>query len=132
MPLRLSLRPNEKLLLNGVVLVNGDARAELIVLNDAAILREKEIMTEEEADTVCKQIYFLVQVLYIDQANSAAYQAKLAVLMDRLGSDVPVMFPALDQMRGLIIKRDYYHALKIARRLISTEKELLENVGKSN
>lgn len=132
MPLRLSLRPNEKLFLNGAVIVNGDSRADLVILNDAAVLREKEIMTEEEADTVCKQIYFLAQLTYIDQSNKADYLAKLAILMDQLGSDVPIMFPVLDQMRGLIVDEDYYHALKVARKLISTEKELLENAGQSD
>ena len=44
MPLRLDLRPHEKLFLGGAVLVNGDSRCQLAVLNDVPVVREKDIL----------------------------------------------------------------------------------------
>lgn len=128
MPLRLTLRPKEKFFLNGAVVVNGDNRAELTLLNDAAILREKDILTEDAVDTVCKRIYFMVQLIYIDTQNLADYQANLKTLLSDVAEAVPSIVPELDLIRELVSQRDYYHAMKIARKLISIEKELLGNV----
>ncbi len=50
MPLKLSLKPNEKLVINGAVIANGDKRTTLVVQNQAAILREKEILQADGAD----------------------------------------------------------------------------------
>ena len=44
MPLKLSLKPGEKFVLNGAVLTNGDKRASLVIQNKACVLREKDIM----------------------------------------------------------------------------------------
>ncbi|MBX9746498.1 MAG: flagellar biosynthesis repressor FlbT, partial [Hyphomonadaceae bacterium] len=58
MPLKLSLRPGEKFVVNGAVVQNGDRRAALVLQNKASVLREKDIMQAEEADTPAKRIYF--------------------------------------------------------------------------
>ena len=50
MPLRLDLKPHEKLFVGGAVLVNGDSRCTLTVLNDVSILREKDILHPEDAN----------------------------------------------------------------------------------
>ena len=51
MPLKLSLKPGEKFVLNGAVLANGDKRASLVLQNKACVLREKDIMQPDEATT---------------------------------------------------------------------------------
>ena len=58
MPLKLSLKPGEKFVLNGAVVQNGDRRAALILQNKASVLREKDIMQAEEAVTPARRIYF--------------------------------------------------------------------------
>jgi flagellar protein FlbT len=40
MPLKLSLKPGERFVVNGAVLQNGDRRAVLLLQNKASILRE--------------------------------------------------------------------------------------------
>jgi flagellar protein FlbT len=127
-PLRLTLRPKEKFFLNGVVVVNGENRADLTLLNDAAILREKDIMTEDAADTVCKRIYFLLQLMYIDPDSSPDYRVKLSELLMSFGQAVPATVSDLDQIGAHVLQGDIYHAMKVARKLISIEKELLDNV----
>jgi len=129
-PLRLNLRPHEKLFLNGAVIVNGESRTEFTVLNDAAILREKDIMTEEAANTVCKRIYFLIQLMYIDPPSLRGYRNALDAVLDETGKAVPDLAPFLDRIRDLVSNGSYYQAMKVARKLISIEKETLENAGK--
>ena len=47
LPLKLSLKPGEKFVLNGAVVQNGDRRGVLVLQNKASVLREKDIMQEE-------------------------------------------------------------------------------------
>ncbi|MBL4618299.1 MAG: flagellar biosynthesis repressor FlbT, partial [Robiginitomaculum sp.] len=66
MPLKLSLKPGEKFVLNGAVVQNGERRANLILQNQASVLREKDIMQEAEANTPAKRVYFPVMMMYLD------------------------------------------------------------------
>ncbi len=51
MPLKLTLRPDEKFILNGVELQNGHRRGVLLVnTEEAAVVREDQIMSTEERD----------------------------------------------------------------------------------
>jgi flagellar protein FlbT len=65
MALRIELKPRERFILGGAVLQNGEARSELILENNVPILRGKNILSLEEADTPCKRIYFLIQLMYV-------------------------------------------------------------------
>src|SRR6476660_10518740 len=73
MPLKLSLKPGEKFVLNGAVVQNGDRRGVLVLQNKASVLREKDIMQEEEANTPARRIYFPVMMMYLDEANADRY-----------------------------------------------------------
>jgi flagellar protein FlbT len=66
MSLRLQLKPHEKCIVGGAAIQNGDKPTSFIVANQTTILREKHILTEETANTLAKQIYFVVQMIYID------------------------------------------------------------------
>ena len=70
MPLKLSLKPGEKFVLNGAVVQNGDRRSALLLQNKASVLREKDIMQEEEANTPARRIYFPVMMMYLDEAGA--------------------------------------------------------------
>src|SRR3954463_7208829 len=73
MPLKLSLKPGEKFVLNGAVVQNGDRRGVLLLQNKASVLREKDIMQAEEANTPARRIYFPVMMMYLDESNAARY-----------------------------------------------------------
>lgn len=81
MPLKLSLKPNEKFVLNGAVIQNGDRRATLVVQNQAAILREKEILQVEEVTTPARRIYFPIMMMYLDPEHTDSYYDDFVVRM---------------------------------------------------
>src|SRR6201996_3016582 len=66
MPLKLSLKPGEKFVLNGAVLANGDKRISLVIQNKACVLREKDIMLPEDANTPARRIYLAIMMMYLD------------------------------------------------------------------
>ena len=73
MPLKLSLKPGEKFVLNGAVVQNGDRRGVLVLQNKASVLREKDIMQPDQVTTPARRIYFPVMMMYLDndRANAA-------------------------------------------------------------
>jgi flagellar protein FlbT len=73
LPLKLSLKPGEKFVLNGAVVQNGDRRGVLVLQNKASVLREKDIMQPEEAVTPARMIYFPVMMMYLDEPGALRY-----------------------------------------------------------
>lgn len=66
MPLKLSLKPGEKFVLNGAVVMNGDRRATLVLQNKASVLREKDIMQPDDVSSPARRIYFPVMMMYLE------------------------------------------------------------------
>src|SRR5262250_858 len=71
--LKRSLKPGERFVLNGAVVQNGDRRGTLILQNKASVLREKDIMQVEDANSPSRRIYFPVMMMYLDEAGSGQY-----------------------------------------------------------
>ena len=61
MALVIDLKPGEKVLVGTAVITNDKQRTRLHIAGDAAILREKDVLKEEDALTSCQKIYFLIQ-----------------------------------------------------------------------
>lgn len=72
----LKLRPHEELMINGVVLENGDRKTRLRVKTEGAhILRLRDALKPEEARTPLEQAYYIAQLAVgggIDRAEAAA------------------------------------------------------------
>ncbi len=130
MPLKLSLKPGEKFVLNGAVLQNGDRRASLVLQNKASVLREKDIMQPEDVSSPARRIYFPVMMMYLDEANAHKYYDEFAAyLADFMGviQNPPVLMDCLNASKHVMAK-EYYKALMLARKLIEYEDERLGNV----
>ena len=70
MPLKLNVKPGEKFVVNGAVMVAGGKGASLVLQNEATILLGKDIIQEDEADTPAKRIYFTILLMYLDADKS--------------------------------------------------------------
>ncbi len=84
MPLKLSLKPGERFVVNGAVLQNGDRRAVLLLQNKASILREKDIIQPEEANTPVRRIYFPIMMMYLDPAGAAGILRRIRLAHERV------------------------------------------------
>src|SRR3546814_14061402 len=73
MPLKINIKPGEKFIVNGAVMVAGNKGASLILQNEATILLGKDIMQEEDADTPAKRIYFTILSMYLDDEGRQKY-----------------------------------------------------------
>jgi flagellar protein FlbT len=131
MPLKLDLRPHEKLFLGGAVVVNGDSRCQLTVLNDVPVLREKDILKNEDADTPCKRIYLAVQLMYMDPSNLPSYHQYYWEQVRAVIELAPSTTELISRISASVLDGHYYQALKSARELIRYEQELVSNARKS-
>ena len=131
MPLKLSLKPGEKFVLNGAVVQNGDRRGVLVLQNKASVLREKDIMQAEDANTPARRVYFPVMMMYLDEGGAARSYDEFA---RRIGEFLSVISNAdiLADCVGIskhVLAREYYKALMACRKIIEYEDERLGNVS---
>lgn len=129
MPLKLSLKPGERFVLNGAVVQNGDRRGVLILQNKASVLREKDIMQEEEVNSPARRIYFPVMMMYLDEAGAEKYHAEFVRRVSEFMSVIqnPEILNDCVAISRHVLAREYYKALMIARKLIDYENERLAN-----
>jgi flagellar protein FlbT len=127
MPLKLSLRPGEKFVVNGAVVQNGDRRAALVLQNKASVLREKDIMQPEDASTPARRIYFPIMLMYLDeQGRDKAYSEFASRLAEFMGAvrDPAVLAECIGVSKE-VMACEYYRALMRCRKLIAYEAERL-------
>jgi len=129
MALKIMLKPGERMVVGGAVITNGSNKnCDLIVNNDAPVLREKDILTEKDATTPCSRIYFTIQLMYIDHENRKIHSDAYWQLVGELLSAAPSLIGLLDQISENIVNGRYYQALKLASNLIEYEQEVLRHV----
>lgn len=130
MPLKLSLKPGEKLVLNGAVIQNGDRRGVLILQNKASVLREKDILQPEQANTPSRRIYFQVMLMYLEPADAQKYYDEFVRRLSEFMGAVrnPAILAECVTISRCCLQRDYYKALLSCRKLIEYEDVRLGNV----
>lgn len=129
MALIIDLKPGEKILIGTAVITNDAQRTRLHISGEAPILREKDVMKEEDADTPCKKIYFLVQCMYLAR-NPRIYFDKYFELIREIQDAAPSTTFFFLKINEMILEGHYYKAMKDARELLSHEQELVDNVKK--
>jgi flagellar protein FlbT len=127
MPLKLSLKPGEKFVINGAVLTNGEKRATLIVQNKACLLREKDIMQPEDANTPARRIYLPIMMLYLDPDGGDQYYDDFALRMTEFMGAIEnrEALAACVEISRDVMSGSYYRALMQCRKLFEFERERL-------
>jgi flagellar protein FlbT len=110
--------------------VNVGSKAEIVIQNTVPVLREKDIITEENADTPAKKIYFIILSMYVDAKNEKEYHSIYFKLINEMFEKVPNqgVIALVMKISQKIIEGEHYQALKICKKLLNFELELLANV----
>ena len=127
MPLKLSLKPGEKFVLNGAVLTNGDKRASFVIENKACVLREKDIMQPAEATTPARRIYVPIMMMYLDPDAIDEYYNEFALRMTEFMGAIQnrQMLASCIEISRDVMSGAYYKALIACRKLFDFEQECL-------
>lgn len=128
MPLLIDLKPGEKVIINGAVLENAGANTKLRICNESAILRQKEILVEEDANTPASRVYFCLQCAYIFPERRSHYIEFYATLLNDYLEACPSAHSIGEEIHREVAEGRYYKALKGARKLLKHETNLLNNL----
>lgn len=130
MALKVELKPGERILIGDSVITNGDQRTHFVIEGTAPILRERDIMTAERADTPARRIYLAVQLMYIGRDPSKQHDVYFSLMQDIVQA-APSAWRFISEINNQILTGNLYKALKSARKLIDYEQELLTHAKRS-
>jgi flagellar biosynthesis repressor protein FlbT len=127
MPLKVRLKPSEKVVINGAVITAGENGATLVLHNKAALLRAKDIMQEQDANTPAKRVYFMIMLMYLDPQNKDDYMDRyMEFMMDMMAATtLPELKRSLALIHVDVGAGEFYRALKTCRAVMKLESELL-------
>lgn len=123
MPLKIELKPNERIIIGEALITNDNERIHFFIEGEAPILRERFIMREAEANTPCRRIYYVVQGMYLSKDISELSRIYFKLVRD-LKEAAPSFIPLIFDINEAIVAGDYYAAIKAADKLIKREDEL--------
>jgi flagellar protein FlbT len=129
MPLKVELKPHERVIIGETVITNGDNRAHFLIEGEAPILREKDILTAETANTPAKRIYFTVQMMYLTKDTSELQKTYFSLIGDFIKA-VPSSIPLIEAISDQILTGQMYKALRETKTLLAYEEELLNHASR--
>ena len=124
MPLRVELKPFERIIIGETVIINSGTRTSFLIDGEAPILREKDTVTAETANTPVKRLYFCVQMMYLKNDIPRYRTSYLGFLKD-LREANPGSRDVIDVINNHISGGTLYKALKEIRKLMKVEEEQL-------
>lgn len=128
----LKLAPNERVLVNGAVIENGDRRSKITILTaNANILRLRDAIPPEQANTPVRRVCYITQLLLTGDADETLGRQQAFRGIEQLSQAFIdcASLSTLDQATIHIEGRDYYRALRSLRTLIPRESRLLAQVN---
>lgn len=128
----ISLKPNEKFLVNGALLANGNKRSQICVPgDDVFILRMSDAIHPQEVNTPIQRLYYSVQLILsqdskVEDLNDEII-GQIDTLLDVL-SGTPVE-QGLRKAKASFLTARYYSVLYALKSMLDFESELLSRNG---
>ena len=130
MPLKLDFKSGDKLVINGAVLENIGANAKILVHNESAILREKEILSVADTATPASRVYFALQCAYMFPHKKDDYLGLFVDFLREFVSACPSTKPIADEIENLVAEDKIYKALKHTQKLVAHQAKVLKILEK--
>lgn len=129
MPLVIHLRKGQQAIVNGAVLENvGPRSLTLAVKNEAAVLRDGDVLAPGDAATPATRVYYALQCAYLfPDPRGEAVAAFQRLLLDYVEA-APSASLIAAEMLGAVESGQFYAALKTAQTLLQHERKVLSDV----
>lgn len=127
MPLKLDFKSGEKMVINGAVLENVGPNAKILVHNQATILREKEVLTENNCATPASRVYFALQCAYMFPEKADEYMDLFETHLTDYTGACPSAIGIAEDIRKHVNSDNLYKGLKSAQVLIEHEVNILNS-----
>jgi flagellar protein FlbT len=105
------------------VIINSGTRASFLIDGEAPVLREKDAITAETANTPVKRLYLCVQMMYLKN-DIPRYRTAYLGFLKELRVAIPGSAAAIDAIDGHVSAGTLYQALKQMRQLMKVEEAL--------
>lgn len=116
MPLRFDLAIGERLYIGRGVIMSNKTRMHFVLDGDMPVLKEKDYIAPEAAQTALERLYVYVQRAYLHEQSAATEEYRaLAALA---AAESPDSYAVLTTADHAIVAGDLYRALKSLRVLI--------------
>lgn len=126
MPLAITLKPNERLVVNGCEIRNSNRRHMIHIESHADVVRESDLLDRESAPTPVRRAYFLIQTALIH----ASHRETLVPLIQSDLADLAMVFGGDNLSRifeaaNFVSQADFYKALSALRPVLKHEATLM-------
>ncbi|MEM1297907.1 MAG: flagellar biosynthesis repressor FlbT [Pseudomonadota bacterium] len=131
----LKLRAHEQILVNGVVMQNGDRNARLIIKTpDAKILRLRDAIHPDDATTPVKRVCYIAQLAVAGETDLNDAKAQLTTGIAQLSDALDGVDGSEHLGEAMTGLRDdnFYAVLRCLRRLLPIEEALLSGTPVHN
>lgn len=121
LPLKLDFKSGDKMIINGAVVENVGANAKFLIHNESAILREKEVLTDEETTTPASRIYYALQCAYVFPHQKEESLKRFREFLGDFVKACPSTKPIVDEIEENVANDKLYRGLKLTQKLIFHE-----------
>ncbi|MDD3287788.1 MAG: flagellar biosynthesis repressor FlbT [Alphaproteobacteria bacterium] len=120
MPLKIRIKPEEKIFAGGAVLKNvGTRPADLLVLSDSPVLRDNYLMNiERRDDSDVSNIYFLLQVIYLFKGKGQPLDNLVVETLRNFGNIYPNLSDHVEEIIVQLQAGDAFKALRMAHKML--------------
>lgn len=124
----LKLGPRERVMINGVVMENGDRRTRINILTpDANVLRLRDAIHPSEANTPVRRVCYIAQLVLAGEADPDEGRRQVLRGIEQLSQVFtdPESRAHLDAATRAAVEGRFYQALRAMRNLLPREMRLL-------
>jgi len=125
MPLKIEFKSGDKLIINGAVVENVGSNTKILIHNESAVLREKEVLSSHNTKTPAARVYYALQCAYIFPQQREKYLGLFRSFLHDYITACPSATPLADAIFKEVEDGRIYKALKESQRLIVHEGEIL-------
>lgn len=124
----LKLSPQERFVVNGVVIENGDRRARLGILTpDSNVLRLRDAIHPDEANTPVSRVCYILQLILAGEAETDTAKAQVLAGVEQLNAVFTdaASTASLEQAAKDVVQDRFYPALRALRSILPAEGHLI-------
>ena len=125
-PTRVTLRPGERIFINGAV-VKAEGRMSFEILNNVPYLLESDIMHAQQTVTPLRQLYYILQTMVLEPGGVEMTRGlyDVTILWITQAFTNPAVIAGLKIIKQQIADGSPFDALKTVRTLIPIEDAIL-------
>lgn len=127
MPLRITLKPHERVIINGAMIRNGDRSSYILVETQCRFLRESDFVDDKHFDTLSGKICLQMQELHLSQHADKLPQSFYDTARI-VSKKAPELANIMLKIEDALSKDDTYAAIKLGKQLMLKEAELSNDI----